>query len=159
MSGEPKRRLQEIGEPLGVDPEDIGRMRKRTRRLRFLKLIVGGLSPMVAIVMGFLYGESARPESPVSTYPFLASVVLAASPIDPRLRAAMISREGKKRNTSLASGMPLIGIVLITVVAFIVGWIIGGAHQVYGPSPRYGVYSQGSSGSGLVSTKSTERET
>jgi hypothetical protein len=152
MNGEPKGRLQEIGAALGVDSEDIGRMRKRTNRLRFLKLIVGGLSPMVAIVLGFLYGASTLPKPPVSMYPYLASVLLAAGPIDPRLRAAMVSREGLKRRA------PLIGVIVLTVTGFIVGWLIGGAHQVYGPSPKYGVYSQGSSGSGLVSTKSTERE-
>jgi len=132
-----------------VDAEDIGRMRKRTRSLRYLKSIVAGLSPMVGIVLGFLYGESTQTQP--STYPYMASILLAASPIDPRLRATMVSREGLNRKATLVGGILLIGVIVLTVTGFIVGWLIGGAHQVYGPSPKYGVFSQGDSRAGLDS--------
>jgi hypothetical protein len=147
MNGEQKERLRDIGGTLGVEAEDIGRMRRRSRSLRYIKLIVAGLSPMVGIVLGFLYGQSTQTQ-PLA-YPYMASVLLAASPIDPRLRAAMDSHEGLKRKAKLGGGILLIGVIVLTATGFIVGWIIGGAHQVYGPSPKYGVYSRGDSSAGL----------
>lgn len=141
MNSEGKGRLQDIGGTLGVDAETVDKMRKRTRRLRYLKLMVAGLSPMVALVLGFLYRDSLRPRPTNSMYPYLASIALVAGPIDPRLRAAIVSRDGLRR------GAPLIGVIVLTVTAFIAGWFIGGANHVYGLTPKYGAYSKDGSGS------------
>lgn len=138
MNGEQRARLEGIGSVLDVGKDEIEQVRKASRKGRLLKIMIGGLASVAAIVVGFLIGESTRapPLQHASIYPFSSALLLTSISINPRASAAILrGKLDPKRYT-------LVAVLTVTIIAFVGGFLIGAANPPYASAPRYGVASR-----------------
>jgi hypothetical protein len=116
--------LRGTGEVLGVDESDYARIQKASRRRRVAIWVAGGLAPILALVAGFVLGMSTKAEGGTgsSTYPLAA----ASIPI--------FHKGAFRERTRIA----LAGTVVLSILAFGLGLLIGSAEPETAPATMYG---------------------
>jgi hypothetical protein len=117
--------LRGTGEVLGVDESDYMRIRKAGRRRRIVMTLAAGLAPILTFVSGFAVGSAIRGEAETvaSTYPLAA----ASIPI--------LNRKTLSDRTRIA----LLGTLVLSILAFGLGLLIGSAEPETTSSTKYGV--------------------
>ena len=120
--------LSEVGGELGVERKDVDAIKRvRFKRLLF-KRIFGWIVPLLAFVVGFFAG-GALPSS-TSVYPYAAATFV-------------FNYKAFSTKTKFA----ILGTAILSVVVFILGFVLGGDSlkdyplvPKYTVSPEYGVF-------------------
>ncbi len=116
--------LKDTGKVLGVDRDDYDRIRRSARRRRIALRLAAGITPIVTFVSGFVLGIATRSDvETASTYP------LAAASIH------VLHREAISDRTRIA----LVGTVVLAVLAFGLGLLLGAAEPETTAATKYGV--------------------
>ena len=117
--------LERAGKALDVNERDFTRIKKASRRRRLAVLTLGWLIPILSFVAGFLAGtfRSDYAESN-GAYPLAAaSVITCNKAFTKRVR------------------FTIVGTIVLSAVALVLGFMIGAAEPETTATTRYGVLS------------------
>ena len=136
LAASPNPSASEAMKSLGIEARDLRRVNRQRRRRDFLRLVIGGLAP----VLGFIIGYDLAPGPPdavASAYPY-AGAMLATSTSLSRNTVAQEADRGIVKRRLTATGIAM-AVLVSGVVGYLVGLVAG--HDAYGMGVRYGVYS------------------
>jgi hypothetical protein len=120
----------ELGGELGLESRDLEAIKRyRFRRLVFIR-VFGWMAPLLAFVTGFFAGGALSNPSSTGVYPYAAATFVF-----------------NYKAFSTKTKFTILGTMILSVVAFILGYVLGGDTvrddpivSMYTVSPYYGVF-------------------
>jgi hypothetical protein len=123
--------LDGSGEVLNVSTEDVSRIKRMTRRRRIAVRTLGWLMPILSFGAGLFLSGAFRADA------------LGQSPTYPLAAAAILTHPGA---FAQRTRFMMVGTIVLSAVAFALGFVLGSAEPETTTTPRYGVLNRQGTG-------------
>ncbi len=140
-------KLEEIGQKLDVSPSTIRKIGKERRKRKVYAYLIGTLTTILSYLVGKFFGKYGEPRMEHHGYPYglpmMTYICMGVPVLTGGAGLLLFIRHLKvKKKYKMALGIMVTFFIILTVIAFVLGFESGRPVEYYSEAIGYGVYSR-----------------